>query len=290
MQDHFQLAPIRSEAELRAQADELKALPNFQECVRRYTGDIAAFREAARPYGKLIANEDRFRVINFIFPLWAASLARGGSGALTYGTIYEVCRRGEVTSRVLKNTLAMAVHLGFLTRTPNPSDRRSWLYSPTELMARFPHQWLVPATLALDDLIPGHALTERLERDPNLLIHFFLSAGREFDAGLQPAKLVPRFMHFCGHREGAPLLAMSLLVAEMDGLPPPGRSEVAARYGLTKSQVAKVVVAGVELGFLSTIDGVAHPTAAMREGNAEWVAVALAFLHHHLHPLKVGLS
>jgi hypothetical protein len=186
---------------------------------------------------------------------------------------------------VLKNTLAMAVHLGFLSRKPNPADRRSWLYAPTEVMALFPHQWLVPATLALDELIPGQSLTERLRNDPRLLIHFFLSAGREFDSGLQPAKLVPEYMYFCGHREGAPLLAMALLVAEMDGLPYPTRSEVATRFGLTKSQVTKVVAAGEELGFLAVTDGVAQPTDAMREGNTDWVAVALAFLHHHLHPV-----
>lgn len=283
MQDYVQLAPIRSEAELRAQADELKALPNFQDCVRRYTGDIAAFREATRPFGKLIANEDRFRVINFVFPLWAQSVASGGTGALTYGTIFEICRRGEVTPRVLKNTLAMAVHLGFLSRQPNPADRRSWLYAPTDLMTLFPHQWLVPAALALDDLIPGQSLTERLRNDPRVLIHFFLSAGREFDSGIQPTKLVPAYMHFCGHREGAPLLAMALLAAEMDGLPYPTRSEVALRFGLTKSQVTNVVTAGVELGFLSLSNGAAHPTEAMRIANSDWVAAALAFLHHHLH-------
>jgi len=284
MQDFFTLAPIRTEVELHAEADTLKALPNFEECVKHYTRDIAKFREAARPFGKLIANEDRFRVINFIFPLWAKGVAGGGSGALTYGAIYEVCRRGEVTSRVLKNTLAMAVHLGFLTRQPNPMDRRSWLYAPTPLMTQFPHQWLVPATMALDDLIPGQSLTERLKSDPSLLIHFFLSAGREFDSGLQPAKLVPRFMHFCGHREGATLVAMSLLVAEMEDQPYPRRSEIASRFGLTKSQVSQVIAAGTKLGFLAVTKGVTQPTDAMRQGNADWTAVALAFLHHHLRP------
>lgn len=245
---------------------------------------MVAFREAARPYGKLIANEDRFRVVNFFFPLWAESLAGGGSGALTYGELYEVCRRGEVTSRVLKNTLALAVHLGFLTRTPNPSDRRSWLYAPTALMTAFPYQWMVPATIALDALLPGRSLTEQIQSDFRLLIHFFRSAGREFDAGLQPARLVPRFMQFSGHKEGATLLAMALLAAEMAGLAYPTRAEVAEQFGLTKSQVSQLVATGVEMGFFSITSGVVHPTQALREGHNDWVAVALAFLHHHLRP------
>lgn len=283
------LAPIRTEAELLAEADALKALPSFESAVKRYTRDMVAFREAARPYGKLIANEDRFRVVNFFFPLWAESLASGGSGALTYGELYEVCRRGEVTSRVLKNTLALAVHLGFLTRAPNPSDRRSRLYAPTELMVRFPYQWMVPATVAIDMLIPGPSLTERIQSDFRLLIHFFRSAGREFDAGLQPARLVPRFMQFSGHKEGATLLAMSLLAAEMAELPYPTRSEVAEQFALTKSQVSQLVATGVEMGFFAITEGVTHPTDALREGHADWVAVALAFLNHHLRP-EVGAT
>ncbi|MET3900041.1 DNA-binding MarR family transcriptional regulator [Devosia sp. UYZn731] len=288
MQEFSPLAPIRTDVELRDLAHTLKALPNFEGAVKRYTKDIVAFREAGRSYGKLIANEDRFRVINFFFPLWAESLVRGGNGALTYGELYEVCRRGEVTPRVLKSTLALAVHLGFLTRTPNPSDRRSWHYAPTDRMLRFPHQWMVPATVALDTLMPGLSLTAHLKSDPRLLIHFFRSAGREFDSGLQPQRLVPRFMHFSGHKEGGTLLAMSLLVAEMDGLPFPSRAEVAERFGLTKSQVTQLVATGVEMGFLSIRNGTTHPTDALREGHSEWVAVALAFLQHHLQPEAIA--
>jgi len=276
------LAPIRTVAELRAEADALKTLAAFPASVKRYTEGICRFREAARPYGKLIANEDRFRVVHFIFPLWAQRIAAGGDGSLTYGAMHEVCAIGQVSPRVLKTTLALAVHLGFFTREQNPSDRRSWLYVPTPTMAQFPHQWLVPATEALDRLLPGQNLTQRLKSEPELLIRFFLSAGREFFSGLEPPLLVPDFMRFCGHREGATLVAHAMLVAEMNGRPYPSRSEVAAQFALTKSQVAQVIAAGVELGFVTVDAGVAQPTDAMREGNADWTAVALAFLHHHL--------
>ncbi|SMQ66242.1 hypothetical protein SAMN06295905_1431 [Devosia lucknowensis] len=282
MPDIVPLPPIRTAAQLRAQADDLKARPNFVACNQAYTKGVAAFREAARPFGKLIANEDRFRIVNYIFHLWAEGRAAGGDGALTYGTIHEVSQRGQVTARVLKNTLALGVHLGFLERKPNPADRRSWLYAPTELGARFPHQWLIPATESLDRLVDGETLTERIQNDPEVTIRFFLGAGREFASGLEPAILVPDYMHFCGHREGAPLVAMALLIAEMEGKPNPSRGEIAARYGLTKSQVALVISAGVELGFISLENGSARPTDALRDGNADWTAVALAFLHYHL--------
>ena len=284
MNDQQSLAPIRKEAELLAEAAYLKSRPNFDPVMRRYTRDIMAFREAARPYGKLIANEDRFRVVNFFFPLWAQSIATGGSGALTYGDMYAICASGVVTPRVLKTTLALAVYLGFLTRTQNPQDRRSWLYAPTDKMLKFPYLWLDPATRALDELVPGEALTQRLHSDPNLLLHFFRSAGREYAAGTQPEPLVREFMRFCGEKEGATLLAMALLVAEMDDLPPPSRAEVAVQFGLTKSQVAQLVVTGVEMGFLTTRNGATYPTEALRVGHSEWVAVALAFLGHHLRP------
>jgi hypothetical protein len=168
---------------------------------------------------------------------------------------------------VLKNTLALAVHLGFLTRTPNPTDGRSKLYAPTELMVRFPYLWLEPATRALDELMPGSTFTSRLLNDPDLLVHFFLSAGREFDSGVQPARLVPEFMRFSGRKEGGTPLAMALLLSEMERAPMPSRSEVANSFGLTKSQVNQLVATGIEMGFLTTHKGVAHPIEALREGH-----------------------
>lgn len=274
----------RTTAQLKAEAAQLQSLPSYEAALHTYTRQISAYREASRPVAKLIANEDRFRTLNFFFTMWAEKLGHGLDGALTYGELFEICRRGEVSPRILKTTLSIGEVLGYFERSKNPDDGRSWLYRPTPQMLLFPHQWLLPATHALDTLVPDRRRGERLEADPAILVYFFRSAGREFASGLQPMTLQPEFMSFYGQKEGGAVFTMGLLLAEIDGLPTPSRAEIAARYGLTKSQVNQLIIAGQSAGLLEVEAGVPRSTKALRDGHSEWVALSLAFLGHHLWP------
>jgi hypothetical protein len=274
----------RTTAQLKTEAAHLQALPGYEAALHTYTRQISAYREASRPVAKLIANEDRYRTLNFFFTMWAEKVGAGGDGALTYSELFEICRRGEVSPRILKTTLSIGGVLGFFQRSRNPADGRSWLYRPTPQMLLFPHQWLLPAAHALDTLLPDRKRAERLEADPAILVYFFRSAGREFASGLQPMTLQPEFMSFYGQKEGGAVFTMGLLLAEIDGLPTPSRAEIAARYGLTKSQVNQLIVAGQAAGLLTVEAGMPRPTNALRDGHSEWVALSLAFLGHHLWP------
>jgi hypothetical protein len=98
-------AQPRTAAQLKAEAAHLRSLSGYEEAHHTYTRQISAYREASRPVAKLIANEDRFRTLNFFFTMWAEKIGAGSDGALTYGELYEICRRGEVSPRILKNTL-----------------------------------------------------------------------------------------------------------------------------------------------------------------------------------------
>lgn len=281
----YAFAPTRTIAELREQAARLQGSPDFPGVRKNYIRELSAYREASRPVAKLIANEDRYRALNFFFFLWAEHLGTGGTGAITYGELFEICRRGEVTPRVLKTMLAIAEFSGFVIRSRNPADGRSWLYAPTPAMIAFPQHWLMPAANALDTLLPGCDRSTRLREDPGVLVHFYRSGGREFAAGVQPMTIQPEFMTFFGVKEGGAVFTMALLIAEMDGERPPSRTEIAQRYGLTKSQVTKLVVYGEEIGLLTVADGIATPTDALRHNHAEWVALSLAFLDHHIWPI-----
>jgi DNA-binding MarR family transcriptional regulator len=280
----YPLASFRSQAQLIAQASHLRSLPNFDAAWADYTRKLSVFSEANRPISKLLANEDRYRALNFSFTLWAEKVALGGDGSLTYGELYEICRRGEVSSRILKTMLSLAVFSGFLDRRRNPQDGRSWLYKPTGEMIAFPQQWLMPAAQALDALQPDRDRAHRLRTDPGVLIYFFRSAGREFASGVQPMTVQPEFMSFFGQREGGAVFTMALLLSELEGNAPASRSDIATRYGLTKSQVNLLVTTGLEMKLVRLDNGVLRPTDRMRNEHAEWIALSLAFLGHHLWP------
>lgn len=276
-------APPRTLAQLRDEAAHLQSLPTFPEALGTYVVELANYREASRPFGKLIANEDRYRVVNFICAMWAEIIAAGGRGAMTYGQLFEICRRGEVTPRILKTTLSLATFSGFLTKSPNPDDRRSWLYTPTPLMMEHPFRWGMANALALDQLLPGKRRVERMQRrNRDDVIHLLRSAGREFAAGVQPMTVQLDFMEFWGHKEGAALFSLGLLSAEARGLPRPSRAQLATRFGLSKSQVTHLVATGRQLGLYTLEGGEVTPTDLLRAQHAEFAALCLVFLEPHM--------
>jgi len=275
-------SPTRTIAQLHEEADRLAALPAFPTTLLHYTRRLAAFRQNIRPLAKLVANEVRYRVVNFMFWIWAEKLAHGAPGTMTYGELHALCLQGGVTPRQLKTTLALAVFTGFLDRVPNPADRRSWIYTPTALMLAFPLQWILPAAEALDLLVSDTDRTTPLHRDQTALIHFLRSAAREFAAGIHPLAEPSAFMDFFGRREGGSVIVMSVLIAEMDGLTPPSRGEIAQRYALSKSQVAELVATAIELGLMTLDNGRLAATDTLRHSHSEWIALSLAFLGHHL--------
>lgn len=279
----YPFEPTRTMEQLREDAARLRSLPNFPQALNRYIIELANYREASRPIAKLIANEDRYRVVNFICAMWAEIVAAGGSGAMTYGQLYNIVERGEVTARMLKTTLSLATFSKFLLKSPNPDDRRSWLYTPTALMLDHPRLWSMANAIPLDQLLPGRRRVERVRRgDRDAIVHLLRSAGREFAAGAQPMTAQLEFMEFWGHKEGAALFSLGLLSAEAQGLPPPSRATLATRFALSKSQITFLVGMGRELGLYTIEDGEVAVTDLLREQHAEFAALCLAFLDRHM--------
>lgn len=185
---------------------------------------------------------------------------------------------------MVKTVLSLMTFFGFVERRRNPDDGRRWLYIPTPTMINFPLHWLMPAAEALDALVPDRARAARLRDDQGVLVYMFRSAGREFAAGVQPMTVQHDFMEFFGRREGGATLSMALLIAQMNNEPSPSRSEIARRYGLSKSQVTQLIATGEEMGFFTVDKGVASATPSLQQNHAQWVALSLAFLGHHIWP------
>lgn len=275
---------MRTEADLRAQARAMQNNSEFDRAAALYTRKMGAYRERVRELGKLLANEQRFRVINYAYKLWADDLWKGGEGTFSYRSIYKICDRGEVSPRVLKTTLALARHLGFLDHRTDPIDRRNRIYSPTQKMLGFPLNWLIPTAEALDVLSPEMDRAMLLQNDTKLFCQFFRDGGEEFVGGLTPTTLQPEFMSFYGHREGGSILTMALLTAQTEGHAMPKRGDIVRRFALSKSQVANLVEIGEQMGMLTLQGAEIVPTRRLRCDHNEWVALTLAFLEPHLTP------
>lgn len=271
---------------LLAEAAQLRASSAFTAAIREYTVGLARFREAPRLVNKLISYESRFRVTGYLLYLDADHEKFGATGGATYTRLLELCtRRQEVSPRVLKTTLALLKLTGFVKSASSPSDRRSKSYRPTTRMNEFTHNWLTYAVGALDVLQPDEVRAQQLKDDPDFIRRFLVSGGRDHIVGEPPADRMPEFIGFFGSREGAAALVLSVMLADIDGTPLPSRAQIARRFGLSKTQVFKMIAEGEDLGFFA-VDATGAPTATrnLRDAYAQWISIELAFYARHMRP------
>lgn len=271
---------------LLTEAAQLRASPAFAAAIREYTVGLARFREAPRLVNKLISYESRFRVTGYLLYLDADHERFGADGGATYTRLLELCtRRNEVSPRVLKTTLAMLKLAGFIKSAPSPSDRRSKSYRPTARMNEFTRNWLTYAVGALDVLQPRESRIKQLNNDPDFIRRFLVSGGRDHIVGEPPADRMPEFIGFFGSREGAAALVLSVMLAGIDGTPLPSRAQIASRFGLSKTQVSKMIAEGGDLRFFA-VDAAGVPAATdyLRDAYAQWISIELAFYARHMQP------
>lgn len=265
----------------------MRASPNFPSAVCAYTEGLARFREAPRLVNKMISYEKRFRVLGYLLYLQADKELFGPNGGATYARLLDLCiRRNEVSPRVLKTTLAMLRLARFIDTIKDPSNARSKYYRPTANMQAFIQSWLGYAVGALDALQPSGQRTEAMRTDPSFADRFFVSGGRDHVSGIPPADHMPEFISYFGSREGAAAVVLAVMIAKFQGTPVPSRSQVAKRFGLSKTQVSTVIAEGAEIGFLTVdLSGIPAPTDHLHESYAKWISIELAFYARHMQPL-----
>ena len=269
---------------LAATAARFVAAPAFPQALRQYSESLAELRQGPRLLNKLLSQDASWRVIGYMLYLHADREQFGPDGGATYSRLLELCtRRGEVGRRTLKTTLALMRLAGFIRARANPVDRRIKFYQPTERMLGFVRRWLAYPAGALDCLEPQFERVRRLRDDPRFLERFLISGGRHFTSTVPPTERMPEFHFFFDGPEGALVVLIALVLAAIQGAPAPSRSAIAKRFGLSKTQVTRVLTAGTEQGFF-TLDGDGVPalTRAAREGYDRWVALELAFYAAHM--------
>lgn len=275
------------EDSLLAEAAELRALPTFPQAVRNYTAGLARFRESLRLFNKLLAQEARFRTVRYLLYLDADRARFGPDGGASYGRLLELCtRRQEISPRVLKTMLALLTLSGFVTIRRGKTDRRLTFYHPTERMMGFARQRIGNAADALDLLQPQLQRARMLQDDPHFVQRTLTAAGREHVTATPPTDRMPEFIAFFGGREGAAPVVFSIMLADMQQTPTPSRAHIAARFGLSKTQVSNIITEGTALGFFALdTAAVPTPTPHLHESYQRWISIELAYHARHMQPV-----
>jgi DNA-binding PadR family transcriptional regulator len=277
---------------LLAEAAQLRASRAFSAAVREYTVAVAHFRETPRLLNKVIASETRLRLGAYVLSLASDHETYGPLGGATFTRLLELCeQREELSPRILKTTLALLKLTGFVRTTKNESDGRSKTYQPTARWVDFVKRWLPHAVNALDALQPDMQRARMFAEDPDCLRRFLASAGREHMTGIPLIDRMPEFTCFFGKREGGIPVVLSVMQSDIDGTPLPSRAQVAKRFGLSKTQISKIIAEGTSLGFFTIDDaGVPVATAYLRDSYTRFLSIELAFYARHMQPVREGTS
>lgn len=267
-------------------AARFAAHPDFPLAVRTYATGLARFREAPRLVNMVVSTDVRWRIVGYLNYLDADRERFGPEGGATYGRLLDLStRHGEATPRTVRSLLALLQVSGLVRRTVGRADRRQIFYHPTERMRAFVRDWLRYATAALDVLEPDMRRGS-LVGDPRFAEAFAVSGGRaHLEDPIPLADRVPTPLSSLRAMLGSYSVILAVLQARIEGTATPGSRRIAGRFGLSRSQVDRVVQAGLQRGlFVSDEEGRPVPTAALEESFRRWISIELAFYARHLRP------
>jgi hypothetical protein len=274
---------------LTATAARFAAAPSFPNAALRFSEGYVGLRQGSKLLSKLLSREASWRVIGHLLYLYADREQFGADGA-TYGRLLDLCtRRSGVSRRTLRTMLELLRIAGFTAARVSESDRRVKIYEPTERMLDFLRRWLASVTAAADLLEPQHQRTRSLNGDCSFIERFLIASGRNFAAATPPTTRLPELSFFANGPENALVIFAGIRLAEMQGVALGSRAKVARRLGLSKTQVTRIIGAGVKHGFFSLDDdGVPAVTPAARALYNRWVALELAFYVANMPSARAG--
>jgi hypothetical protein len=276
---------------LLAQATRFAAMPAFEAALRAYITGVTGFRRSNRLINKLVSYHARFRLAGYLLYLHADRERFGPDGGATYGNLLAMCNRPpEIGPRVLKTMLALLQFTGMVKAKHNSGDRRSKIYQPTPHMQGFMQPWLHYATSTLDILEPEMHRARMWQDDPGFVDRFLVSSGRAHETAKPLVERMPEWVAFFGMRDGAIAVTLPIMQADIDGAAVPSRAEIAKTFGLSKTQVTKVLQLGKTQGYFAfDAAGVPAATEFLRTTFRQWVAIELAFYAQHMQPFASPL-
>lgn len=261
-------------------AQYVRQHPAFAEAVKIFTHAMADFRlNGPRLVNKLLGQDVRFRTVCFVYYLQHEKMTGGdGDEGPTYSRVLDLVQNSIGGSqRVVTTTLEMLLAMGLVTIERGVRDGRLKIYRPTPSMYELLRAWLTGCFAALDIIEPGANRIARLRADDGIMTDFILGVGRDFRDNEPLTERVPEFACFFHREGGGPLLAMAI-TAGYAGTTLPSRGEIAAKFGLSKTQIASLANDAIGNGLLSTqSNGSLRPTAKLVSCYELWSSIAFAF-------------
>jgi DNA-binding PadR family transcriptional regulator len=258
-------------------AAQFRAAPRFPEAMQTFTESMAKFRlSKPKRINKLLGRDARFRTVCFTLYLHFESQERGADAGASYTRVLElVTSTMGVGHRVVDATLDMMSSTGLVVIERGKIDRRLKLYRPTEAFYELLRGWLEGCFIPLDFIEPEGRRMARLRESDDIARQFITGLGRSFREGELLNLRMPHFSCFFNREGGWPFLAIAMSEA-FAGRPLPSRSEIAHRYGISKSQIAVVATEAAQFGLLTIDPDGARVTAKLLADYEYWVSVCLA--------------
>jgi hypothetical protein len=143
--------------------------------------------------------------------------------------------------------------------------------------------WLGYGIAALEALEPERGWARMFAEDQNLTRRFLVSGGRDHLAERPLAELMPEPLADLRLQAGAFSVILAVLIAASDERVAPSRSEIARRFGMSKTQVSNVIAAAAARK-LFVLDDAGRPTpsALLRDAYGHWVSIEVAYYAEHM--------
>ncbi len=229
--------------------------PRFAEARDLYLREFLPLYEGDAFLARLLIESGRFLVSVVVMDLHAGQDPARRETWPTVGRLkQEMARFGLASGRQIDSIVGRLREVGFLRLLPAEADGRVRLLEPTSAMHAHDRAWLAANYAPLTLLCPGNDYGPILRREPG--IH---AARRRAGLALMPmvAHLFGTFpdILFFFNRAGGALIVSALIQAATmadpgDPHPAVPYADVGERFGVSRTQVRKLLVAAEQKGLV----------------------------------------
>jgi DNA-binding MarR family transcriptional regulator len=162
---------------------------------------------------------------------------------------------GLASSRRVADLVARLLKTGYLEQRSAPWDRRTRILAPTPKMLAQDQDWLVSHYIPLQVLFPNPGYAPIMQRDPTFQLQQRMVAASLMTQGAALLERNPLMLHFMRREAG-----IMILIKLMHGAGPAADTEreisysdIGARFGVSRTQVRKLLQEAEETGLVHLI-------------------------------------
>ncbi|GGI28556.1 hypothetical protein GCM10010987_49990 [Bradyrhizobium guangdongense] len=233
--------------------DDIVQHPRLGEARRHYLDCFLRLYDGEPFLVRLLIESGRFSLYHLALVLEAAQDPARRESWLTIGLLKKwLGTLGMASGRHVDHLVGRLLEVGYLASAPSPHDGRVRILSLTEKARAHDRAWLAAHYAPLELLYPEHDYTDVLRPTAEFqVLHRRTSLG--FAAlGARLMLSEPHMLLFMNHAAGYPVLAALLQAALRadERHATVGYSDIGDRFGVSHTQVRKLLVAAEDRGLL----------------------------------------